>query len=44
MVYDQVNTLKNWENWSPWHKIDKGMKLTYSGPCIRCKSEIFMGK
>ncbi len=31
-VYDQVNTLKNWENWSPWFKMDPDMKITYSGP------------
>src|SRR5580704_10732119 len=31
-AFDQVNTLKNWENWSPWHKIDPKMALTYSGP------------
>ncbi len=32
MAYEQVNTLKNWENWSPWHKIDPKMGLTYAGP------------
>jgi hypothetical protein len=21
-AFNQVNTLKNWENWSPWHRID----------------------
>jgi effector-binding domain-containing protein len=32
VVFDQINTLKNWEQWSPWHKIDSLMVLTYSGP------------
>lgn len=32
IVFDQVNTLKNWEKWSPWHQIDPMMKLTYEGP------------
>lgn len=31
-VFEQVNTLKNWEKWSPWHKMDPNMKLTYQGP------------
>ncbi len=32
VVFAQINTLKNWEKWSPWHKIDTAMKLTYAGP------------
>jgi Polyketide cyclase / dehydrase and lipid transport len=31
-VFDQVNTLKNWERWSPWMKLDPAMKKTYDGP------------
>jgi effector-binding domain-containing protein len=31
-VFQQVNTLKNWEKWSPWHQIDPKMKLAYEGP------------
>jgi Polyketide cyclase / dehydrase and lipid transport len=31
-VFEQINTLKNWEKWSPWHRIDPQMQLTYSGP------------
>ncbi|QHJ08334.1 SRPBCC family protein [Hymenobacter busanensis] len=31
-VYEQINTLRNWEGWSPWHKIDPQMKLSYAGP------------
>lgn len=30
IVFAQVNTLKNWEQWSPWHKIDPKMKLEYN--------------
>jgi uncharacterized protein YndB with AHSA1/START domain len=32
MVFEQVNTLKNWEAWSPWAKRDPKMKLTDGGP------------
>src|ERR1051325_293703 len=32
VVFDQVNTLKNWEQWSPWQMMDSTMKITYSGP------------
>jgi effector-binding domain-containing protein len=31
-AYDQVNTLKNWEKWSPWHQMDTTMLLVYEGP------------
>ncbi len=30
LVFAQVNTLNNWEKWSPWHSIDPNMKLTYA--------------
>lgn len=30
-VYNQVNTLKNWENWSPWVRMDPEMKTSYTG-------------
>ena len=30
VVFDQVNTLKNWENWSPWRDIDPTMVTTYN--------------
>jgi len=30
-AYNQVNELKNWENWSPWYKMEPDMDLTYSG-------------
>jgi effector-binding domain-containing protein len=32
VIFDQVNTLKNWEKWSPWYGKDPNMKLTYEGP------------
>jgi len=32
VIFDQVNTLKNWEKWSPWLKLDPNIKLTYEGP------------
>ncbi|HSI63982.1 MAG TPA: SRPBCC family protein [Candidatus Saccharimonadia bacterium] len=32
VVFDQVNNLKKWHDWSPWAKRDPNMKLTYSGP------------
>ncbi len=30
-VFNQVNTLKNWNNWSPWLEEDPDMKTTYAG-------------
>jgi effector-binding domain-containing protein len=30
IVFGQVNILKNWEQWSPWHKLDPKMKLEYN--------------
>jgi len=30
IVFGQVNILKNWEQWSPWHHIDPKMKLEYN--------------
>ena len=32
IAFAQVNTLKNWEKWSPWHHIDTAMQLSYDGP------------
>lgn len=32
IVFDQVNTLKNWEKWAPWQTTDNTMKITYIGP------------
>jgi len=30
-VFEQVNDLHKWEAWSPWAKLDPGMKQTYEG-------------
>ena len=30
-VFGQVNDLRSWEAWSPWAKLDPGMKQTYAG-------------
>ncbi len=32
IVFAQVDTLRNWETWSPWAKLDPEMTLTYDGP------------
>ena len=32
VVFANVNTLRNWEAWSPWAKIDPNAKSTFSGP------------
>jgi len=29
-VFEQVNILRNWEGWSPWHQLDPALQLTYS--------------
>ena len=31
-VFQQINTLRNWEKWSPWIRIDTSSQLQYSGP------------
>jgi hypothetical protein len=31
-VYPHVNELRNWEEWSPWAKLDPNCKMTYDGP------------
>ncbi len=30
IVFDQVNTLQNWEAWSPWKKMDPTSAMTYN--------------
>ncbi|HRY32846.1 MAG TPA: SRPBCC family protein [Bacteroidales bacterium] len=32
VLFDQVNNLKNWDNWSPWHHLDSAMQVYYLGP------------
>ncbi len=31
VVFEQINTLKNWKSWSYWDNIDTAMKSEYSG-------------
>ena len=31
VVFDQINDLRHWKNWSPWHKMDPEMIITYEG-------------
>lgn len=31
IVFEQINTLKNWNNWSPWYKLDTAVVQTYFG-------------
>ena len=32
VVFEEVNTLKRWENWSPWRDIDLHAIIQYEGP------------
>lgn len=32
VVFKHVNDLREWRNWSPWHKTNSNMKITYKGP------------
>jgi ribosome-associated toxin RatA of RatAB toxin-antitoxin module len=32
MIFEEVNNLKQWGNWSPWHKKDPTTIMTYEGP------------
>ncbi len=29
VIFREVDTLRNWERWSPWHNLDPDMKITY---------------
>ena len=31
-VFEQINDLKNWKNWSPWFQLDPAMRIQYSQP------------
>jgi hypothetical protein len=31
-VYNEINTIKEWQTWSYWDNIDPNMKSTYEGP------------
>lgn len=30
-VFDQVNDLREWDNWSPWTKLDPAAKVSFEG-------------
>jgi len=30
-IFEQINTLKNWVKWSPWHRMDTTMQLSFTG-------------
>jgi effector-binding domain-containing protein len=32
LLFDNVNSFRNWTKWSPWHLQNPGMKISYSGP------------
>jgi uncharacterized protein YndB with AHSA1/START domain len=32
VVFEQVNTLRNWDAWSPWAKLDPNATQTFEGP------------
>ena len=32
VIFEEVNSLKNWEDWSPWNQMATDMATTYSGP------------
>jgi hypothetical protein len=32
VIFDQINTLQNWNAWSPWAKLDPNAKNTFEGP------------
>ena len=32
VIFNYVNNLKNWEQWSPWHQKDPNMTIVYEGP------------
>lgn len=29
-AYQLINNLEEWNQWSPWHRLDPNMKITYS--------------
>lgn len=39
-VFDQVNSLQNWNAWSPWVAKDSTIKNSYSGPAAGVGSKV----
>ena len=29
VIFREVDTIRNWERWSPWHQLDPDMKIVY---------------
>lgn len=40
MVFEEVNNLKQWENWSPWQKNDLSVIMHYEGPDLGVGSKM----
>lgn len=40
-VFDQINSFKNWNAWSPWAKLDPNAKNTFEGPPAGVGSKFF---
>ena len=40
-IFAEVNSLKKWQAWSPWHQLEPDAEYIYSGPeeGVDCKSE-----
>ena len=34
VVFQYVNDLHKWQEWSPWAKLDPNCKITYTGPTV----------
>ncbi|MDQ3621834.1 MAG: hypothetical protein M3463_04995 [Verrucomicrobiota bacterium] len=42
VVFAQVNDLHKWDAWSPWEKLDPGLKRV-RGPADSCRRDLFVG-
>jgi|SRR6476661_971373 len=31
-IFTEINTVRNWSRWSPWHGLDPNMQIVFSGP------------
>ncbi len=43
-VFHEVNTYRSFTEWSPWAKMDDGVKYTYEGPAVRCGRKNVLGR